>query len=62
MVAVDGDGARVESQALVHLVYEDHVRVRGVFYSDVVARSGGRRILERRHRVGWSIDLGGSHA
>lgn len=62
VVAFEGDRAQVESQALVHLLLGDRLRARGVFYSDVVVRSGDRWLIrERRHRAGWSIDLGGAH-
>jgi SnoaL-like domain len=62
-VELDGDEARVSSQALVHLVHEGGVRVRGVFYSDRAVRAGGGwRLKERRHRAGWSVELGGRNA
>ena len=62
LVDVDGDQAFVESQALVHLVLDAGVRVRGVSYTDrVVRQDGAWRIRERHHRAAWSIDLGGTH-
>ncbi len=58
LIDLDADGALVESQALVHLVLDQGVRVRGVFYSDRLVRvEGGWRIQDRRHRAGWSVDL-----
>jgi hypothetical protein len=58
LIDLDADGALVESQPLVHLVLDQGVRVRGVFYSDRLVRvEGGWRIQDRRHRAGWSVDL-----
>ena len=63
LIRLRGDEADVDSQAVVHLVLEQgsraRVRVRGLFYSDVVRRVAGEwRIADRRHRADWSIELG----
>ena len=58
LIELHGAEAEVSSQAVVHLLLRDRIRVRGLFYEDRVIRGlSGWRIAERHHRADWSIEL-----